>query len=201
MKLIVGLGNPGREYRWTRHNAGFLILDALAAKLGTELASRKFAGRMAFADLPAEWRGAEAGDGRLLLAKPQTFMNLSGETVAGLAGFYKLDPAAVLVVVDDVDLPLGRLRIRRGGSAGGHKGLRDIEARWGTGDYPRLRMGVGGREAGAERRAEDLAEHVLSRFAPEEEESVKTAVERAVEACLTWAGQGTETAMNRFNAR
>jgi PTH1 family peptidyl-tRNA hydrolase len=201
MKLIVGLGNPGGEYARTRHNAGFQVLDALAVRLGVELRQRKFKGLYAAAELPAKWRGAEAGDGKLLLVKPQTFMNLSGETVIGFLGYFKLGLPDLLVVVDDVALALGVLRMRRSGSAGGHKGLEDIERRVSGSAYARLRLGVGGREAGATRPVGELKDHVLGRFGPGEWEVLRAAVERAGEACLTWAGEGCEAAMNRFNAR
>lgn len=131
----------------------------------------------------------------VLLAKPLTFMNLSGEAVAGLAAYYRIDPADVLVVVDDVALPLGRLRARRGGSDGGHQGLRSVAAQLGTQAFPRLRIGVG---RGDPRR--DLAAHVLGRFEPEEREQVETAVRRAADAVETFVRDGIERVMNAFNA-
>jgi PTH1 family peptidyl-tRNA hydrolase len=200
MKLIVGLGNPGGEYARTRHNAGFRVLDALAAKMGAAFRQRKFKGQFATGELPREWQGREAGDGGLLLVKPETFMNLSGETVVGFLGYYHLDRSALLVVCDDVNLALGALRMRRSGSAGGHNGLADIEQRLGHREYARLRCGVGGREVDAERRVGALVGHVLGRFAPEEEEQLPAVFMRAAEACLAWAGHGCEVAMNRFNA-
>lgn len=200
MKLIVGLGNPGGEYARTRHNAGFLVLDRLAGKLGVEFGQRKFRGLFAAAALPREWHGREAGDGKLLLVKPQTYMNLSGQTVAPFVGYYKLPLAAVLVVADDVALPPGQLRLRRDGSAGGHKGLLDIEAALGSQAYARLRVGMGGREAGAVQPIASLTGHVLGRLAPDEEERLAPALERACEVCLYWAGHGVEVAMNRHNA-
>jgi PTH1 family peptidyl-tRNA hydrolase len=201
MKLIVGLGNPGAEYARTRHNAGFLALEALAARLGAEFRQRKFQGQYTLAQLPDRWGGAAAGDGKLLLVKPRTYMNLSGECVRGFLGYYKLGLGELLVVVDDVALPLGALRLRRAGSAGGHKGLEDIVRRVGGTGYARLRLGVGGREAGGEPRVESLTGHVLGRFRPGEEQALAAAIERAGDACLTWAGEGCEAAMNRFNAR
>jgi PTH1 family peptidyl-tRNA hydrolase len=200
MKLIVGLGNPGGEYARTRHNAGFRVLDVLAERLGAEFRQRKFKGQCAAAELPREWQGPRAGDGRLLLVKPETYMNLSGETVVGFLGYYHIERADLLVVCDDVNLALGALRMRRSGSAGGHNGLADIEQRLGGREYARLRCGVGGREADGQRRVGELVGHVLGRFAPEEEERLPAALARAAEACLTWAGHGCETAMNRFNA-
>ena len=191
MKLIVGLGNPGKEYERTRHNAGFRVLDALAGKLGTAFDREKFKGLYATGD---------AGEEKLLLVKPLTFMNLSGETVVGFGGFYKIGIDDVLVVVDEVALPLGALRMRRGGSDGGHNGLKNITLRLGSKEFARLRFGVGGREAGAERHPADLAGHVLGRFSAEEETLLATAMSKAVDACLLWATQGVEKAMNRFNA-
>lgn len=200
MKLIVGLGNPGGDYARTRHNAGFRVLDALADRVGGDFRQRKFKARFATVDLPREWQGAQAGDGRLLLVKPETYMNLSGETVVSFLGYYHLERNDLLVVTDDVNLPLGVLRLRRSGTAGGHNGLSDIERRLGGRDYARLRCGVGGREEGAERRIGELAGYVLGRFAPDEEERLPAVFARAAEACLTWAGHGCEMAMNRFNA-
>lgn len=175
-------------------------MDALAEKTGATFRQRKFKGQFAAGELPVEWRGPGADDGRLMLVKPETFMNLSGETVASFMGYYHVDRADLLVVTDDVNLPLGALRLRRSGTSGGHNGLADIERRLGGVDYARLRCGVGGREADAERRVGALAGYVLGRFAPEEEERLPAVFERAADACLTWAGHGCETAMNRFNA-
>jgi PTH1 family peptidyl-tRNA hydrolase len=161
---------------------------------------RKFKGQFAAGELPVEWRGSQAGDGKLLLVKPETYMNLSGETVVSFLGYYHLDRGDLLVVTDDVNLPLGVLRLRRSGTPGGHNGLMDIERRLGGPDYARLRCGVGGREEGSDRRVDALSGHVLGRFAPEEEEQLPALLERAADACLTWAGHGCEVAMNRFNA-
>lgn len=191
MKLIVGLGNPGKEYERTRHNAGFRVLDALAGKLGTAFDREKFKGEYATAD-----HGAE----KILLVKPLTFMNLSGETVVGFGGFYKIGIEDVLVVVDEVALPLGALRMRRGGSDGGHNGLKNITLRLGSKEFARLRFGVGGREAGGGQHPADLAGHVLGRFSAGDETAVAQALPKAVDACLVWAAEGIEKAMNRFNA-
>ena len=200
MKLIVGLGNPGKQYARTRHNVGFRVLDVLAERTGAEFTKKKFKGLFSTGELPAKWQGVEADDGKLLLVKPQTYMNLSGETVVSFLGYYHLDRRDLLVVTDDVNLPLGTLRMRRSGSPGGHNGLADIERRLGGPGYARLRCGVGGREAGSERQVA-LTGHVLGRFSPDEEERLAEVVARAADACLTWAGQGCATAMNRFNAR
>ena len=200
MKLIVGLGNPGREYARTRHNVGYRVLDVLAGKTDTAFRQRKFKGQFAAAVLPPEWAGPRADDERLLLVKPETYMNLSGETVVSFMGYYRVAPSDVLVVADDVNLPLETLRLRRSGTSGGHNGLADIERRLGGPGYARLRCGVSGRDAGSERRVGELADYVLGRFAPEEEERMPAMLERAAEACLMWAGHGCEKAMNRYNA-
>lgn len=199
MRIIVGLGNPGAKYKKTRHNAGFRVVERLAEKLGGEFARKKFKGEYAEGDLPSAWQGPKAGDGKLLLVKPQTYMNLSGETVIGFLGYFKAEAGDLLVVVDDVALPVGRLRMRREGSCGGHNGLRDIEQRLGHNAFARLRVGVGGREHGADGAPRDLADHVLTPFSADEEKVLEEAIDRAVEACLCWAGQGPEEAMNRFN--
>jgi peptidyl-tRNA hydrolase, PTH1 family len=204
MKLIVGLGNPGKEYAKTRHNAGFRVLDLLADKLGTSFDRSKFKGEYCDAALPDAWRRKkddDEDDGKLLLVKPQTFMNLSGETVLGFSSYYKIAVRDILVVVDEVALPLGVLRMRRAGSAGGHNGLKDIALRLGSQEFARLRLGVGGRDAATNpERKPNLVDHVLGRFSAEEEEVLKKQVPGAVEACLTWAGQGVEAAMNKYNA-
>ncbi len=201
MKLIVGLGNPGRKYERTRHNAGFMTVDLLAERIGAEFGREKFHGRYAEGRLPKAWAGTAEGDGRVLLVKPQTFMNLSGETTLGFVQFYKIGLDGLLVVVDDVALELGALRLRKSGSAGGHNGLKDIESRLGSQAFARLRVGVGGREAQAARPVEDLAGHVLSRFSAQEEKVFAQTLEKAADASLTWCGHGPEEAMNRFNAK
>jgi PTH1 family peptidyl-tRNA hydrolase len=185
MKLIVGLGNPGPEYRETRHNIGFAVVD--------ELARRYEVGnwREQFEALVARTR---FDDDSLTLAKPLTFMNLSGRAVAALAGFYKIDPADVLVVTDDAALPVGRLRARREGSAGGHNGLKSVIEHLGTQAFPRLRVGVGRGDG------RDLADHVLGRFDADERDRVSAAVLRAADCAETWLRDGIERAMNAFNA-
>ena len=202
MKLIVGLGNPGAQYAKTRHNVGFRIVDRLAAKLGMAADRSKFKGEYGTAEIP-HVRASGEDDGKLLLLKPQTFMNLSGETVVSFSGYFKIALNGILVAVDDVALPLGALRMRRGGSDGGHNGLRDITRALGSQEYARLRLGVGGREQNAERPhpVEDLAGHVLSRFSKDEEAALDPAIAAAAEACLVWAAHGIEAAMNKFNAK
>ena len=186
MKLVAGLGNPGSRYRATRHNVGFEVMDLLAAR--HEL---RFDAARADA-VQAKWG---AGDDAVLFVKPLTFMNLSGEAVSSLSRYYKVALPDVLVVCDDVYLPLGRLRLRATGSEGGHNGLRSIALAFGTMDYPRLRIGVG---RGEDTRR-DLADHVLARFDEEERPGVERAVARAADAVETWISHGIGQAMNLFN--
>jgi PTH1 family peptidyl-tRNA hydrolase len=186
VKLVVGLGNPGARYHDTRHNVGFRVVDALARRWSVD-----------------QWREqhqalvgrAREGDEPVLVAKPMTFMNLSGDAVAGLVGFYKLAVSDVLVVFDEVALPLGRLRAGRGGSHGGHNGLKSVIARLGTSEIPRLRIGVG---LGDGQKA--LADHVLGTFGLDEREAVEAAVLRAAEASVMFVTEGIERVMNAFNA-
>ena len=185
MKLIVGLGNPGQAYRNTRHNLGFRVLDALSEELGTSFSREKFRGQIAECTV--------AGT-KVLLLKPMTFMNKSGESVARAARNKVNDPGDVLIVYDDVDLPLGKVRIRQGGSAGTHNGMRSVLERLGSRDVPRIRIGVGENTDN-----EDLSGHVLGTFRPEEKALVDEAVERSVQACRCYLEEGVETAMNRFN--
>lgn len=185
MKLIVGLGNPGSNYAGTRHNVGFMALDRLAAAPHVGPFARKFDAEVA--------EGME-GSEKTLYAKPQTFMNLSGRSVRQLLDFYKIPPADVLVVCDDVNLPLGQLRFRGGGSAGGHNGLKDIERHLGGQDYARLRLGVGAPDP-----HQDLADHVLARFKPSEKAAVDELIMDAADAVLLWIKEGLGAAMNKHN--
>ncbi|MEI6084880.1 MAG: aminoacyl-tRNA hydrolase [Verrucomicrobiota bacterium] len=185
-QLVVGLGNPGKEYVGTRHNVGFAIVEALAEKLDCSLRSRtKFSAQM----------GAV---GPVTLLKPQTFMNRSGVAVAAVVHWLKLMPADVLVVVDDADLPLGQLRLRLAGGSGGHNGLRSIcEALGGSEDFRRLRVGIGRREAVGS----DITNHVLGRFAATERKDAELAVAEAVQAIECCLSDGFAVAMNRFNRK
>ncbi len=183
-KLVVGLGNPGSKYEGTRHNIGFDVVDRLASGGSGARFARKFEGLLAESEI--DFR-------RVLLLKPETFMNLSGRSVLPALRFYKLEPADLLVVCDDLNLPLGKLRIRRGGSDGGQKGLRDITAQLGTDDYARLRVGIG------ERGPIDAADFVLSRFKSAERPVIEDALIDATQAVAVWVAQGVEPAMNRFN--
>lgn len=185
MKLVVGLGNPGRKYHGTRHNVGFDVVDALATRHHADWES-------APADaLLAKWRSASA-----LLAKPLTFMNLSGQAVGDLLRFYKIDLADLLVVVDDVNIEVGRLRARPDGSAGGHNGLTSTIELLGTEDFARLRVGVG---RGDTRR--DLADHVLATFDPDERTIVAEMVDRAADAVELFVAEGIGPVMNRYNRK
>jgi PTH1 family peptidyl-tRNA hydrolase len=187
MKLVVGLGNPGSEYRDTRHNVGFLVLDEVARRWQVQDAWRE-----KFEALHVKTMvGGEA----VIVAKPLTFMNLSGQAVSALAGFYKIEPADVFVITDDVALPLGRLRARREGGAGGHNGLKSVIAHLGTQAFPRMRVGVGRGENGR-----DMADHVLGRFEAGERDTVSAAVLRAAEATEVFLSDGIERVMNVFNA-
>jgi PTH1 family peptidyl-tRNA hydrolase len=185
MKLIVGLGNPGARYQQTRHNVGFMVIDELGRR-------HALAFEAAPADaLMARWRSI---DGGAIVAKPLTFMNRSGAAVAELRRYYRIELADLLVVSDEVQLPLGRLRARPRGSAGGHNGLRSIVDALGTVEFARLRIGIG---RGDGRR--DLADHVLARFEADERPEVEAAVARAADAVTTFVTDGIAVVMNRFN--
>ena len=197
MKLIVGLGNPGQEYRDTRHNVGFMVADALVDRWRVPDQWReKFEALQIKTTVGgSDQRLVAGGDHQVIVAKPLTFMNLSGQAVASLAGFYKIDPADVFIVTDDVALPLGKLRARRDGGAGGHNGLKSIIQHLGTQAFPRMRVGVG---RGANGR--DLSDHVLGRFEAAERDTVSAAVLRAADATEVFISEGIERVMNAFNA-
>jgi PTH1 family peptidyl-tRNA hydrolase len=197
VKLIVGLGNPGPEYRDTRHNVGFMIADVLVDRWRVAdqwrekfeaLQIKTTVGRRSDSQLVA-------GGNQIVIVKPLTFMNLSGQAVSALAGFYKIDPADVFIVTDDVALPLGKLRARREGGAGGHNGLKSVIQHLGTQAFPRMRVGVG---RGADGR--DLSDHVLGRFDAAERDTVSAAVLRAADATEMFISEGIERVMNAFNA-
>ncbi len=184
--MIVGLGNPGPRYERNRHNVGFQVVDALAAGHGLAFDKRQFKALVA--------QGTIQGR-RVLLVKPQTYMNLSGEAVQPLAHYYKVELSHLMVVFDDMDLPLGTLRLRPFGGAGGHKGMKSIMARLGSQRFPRLRIGIG-RPPGRM----DPAAYVLQDFTAEEEAIMAQVRERAVQALETWLDRGLDAAMNAFNA-
>ena len=184
IKMVVGLGNPGSEYAGTRHNAGFEVIDSLADTLKTDVRKKKF--------------GACVGEGefagkKIVLLKPWQFMNRSGEAVATAAGFYKLLLSELLVVSDDMDLEPGRIRIRTGGSAGGHNGLADIIEKLGTGDFGRLRIGIGRNGVMSD------VDYVLGRPGEQEKPLLNEAIEKGRDAVLCWIEYGIEKTMNTFN--
>ena len=182
MRMIVGLGNPGRAYAHTRHNVGFDILDRFAKRRGIRILRRQSRALVG---------SFETGGEQILLVKPQTFMNESGQAVADLARKYHLEPTDVLVVYDDIDLPLGKLRIRTRGSSGGHKGMRSIISHLHSEDFPRMRIGIG--------RAGEAIDHVLSRFNSRERAIIDVTMQRAVDALEMILEEGLEAAMNQYN--
>lgn len=184
-RLIVGLGNPGETYRDTRHNIGFMVLDEIARRMGAAFREEK------------RWTGLVAKFTGGYLLKPLTFMNDSGRSVQAVAHFYKTTPAQTLVVYDDVDLALGRLRFRTSGSAAGHNGIRSLISSFGSDEFPRLKVGIspaGGRPAG-----ERMVGHVLGKFRSEEQIELQIVIKRAADAVLSAVDRGLEAAMNVFN--
>lgn len=199
MKLVVGLGNPGKEYAGTRHNIGFETVDFLAYRLGwtggcdefDRLARNRFDGLTMDGTVSLHSGGTD----KLLLLKPLTYMNLSGRAVQQAMNFYQVTPVDVMVVLDDMALPCGRLRIRPGGSSGGHNGLKDIERALGTSQYPRLRIGIDAPPPRVPAR-----DYVLGRYTSAQRDAVDAAITRGAAAIVTWIEKGTETAMNQYNA-
>lgn len=187
MKLIVGLGNPGREYLLTRHNIGFMVLDSIAHKYGMKFNKLKYKSFLAGGFITGE---------EVLLAKPLTYMNLSGEAIKELVDGYGISLNFLLIIHDDLDLPGGTLRLRARGGSGGHKGLNSIIEKLHTKEFNRLRIGIG-----RPSELEDAADHVLGRFIPEEEPAVKKIIKKAVSAVEVFIVEGIEEAMNRFNIR
>ncbi len=186
-RLLVGLGNPGSEYAETRHNVGFMVIDALAKRARTEVTRQR--DEMLFGW--GKWRGREIG-----LAKPQTYMNRSGTALELFLRRYKVDPSELLVIVDDIHLPLGKLRIRPKGGSGGHNGIQDIIDWLDTDEFARLRIGVG-----SEFQEGRQSDHVLSPFEESEQELLADVMKRAENAALTFVVDGVNTAMNRFNTK
>lgn len=184
--LIVGLGNPGKEYTHTRHNAGFMALDVLSDKLGCKVDKLKFQGLYCQTNYDGK---------KVFLLKPQTYMNLSGRSVLQLSSYFNIPPQRIIVLFDDISLVPGRLRIRGDGSAGGHNGIKSIIAELGSQDFPRVKIGVGGKA----HPDQDLADHVLSGFSAKEEKDLKSALERAADAALTVMDKGVAEAANRYN--
>ncbi len=186
--LIVGLGNPGREYEKTRHNAGWRAIDAVAEKLHCRIDKGKFQGLYGQADY--------AGN-RVYLLKPQTFMNLSGRSVLQLSAFFKVPPARIIVLFDDISLEPGRLRLRKDGSAGGHNGIKSIIQELGSQDFPRVKIGVGAKP----HPDFDLADWVLSTFTAQEEKALAPAIEKAADAALCIIEKGIAEASNRYSGK
>lgn len=185
MYIIAGLGNPTKEYDKTRHNVGFEVIDRLARVIGTTVEEKKFKG--------CYGRGSIGGE-KVLLLKPQTFMNLSGESVRAAADYYKVDPEHIIIIYDDISLDVGMLRIRKKGSAGGHNGIKNIIAHLGTQEFPRLKVGVGAKPGKM-----DLAAYVLSRFSSQDRLLMESAFGEAAGAVEVMISKGTDTAMNQFN--
>ncbi len=183
-RMVVGLGNPGKEYVGTRHNIGFEVLDRIADQAGLTFKSER------------KWKAHVARlEGGCILVKPQTYMNLSGRAVAAAAGFYKLPVESILVVYDDVALPLGQLKFRMTGGAGGHNGIKSLLADLGSPDFPRIKVGISGSEG------RDLSGHVLGRFREEEREEVENSLARAIDAVQVALARGVGDAANRFNSK
>ena len=200
MKIIVGLGNPGREYAGTRHNVGFEVIDAIARKLGwtfgpgdefDRLAKTKFDGLA----MDGTMELASGGSEKLLLLKPTTYMNLSGRAVQAAKSFYQVTSGDLMIVLDEMALPAGTIRLRASGSDGGHNGLKDIQRALGTSQYPRLRIGIDAPPPRVPGR-----DYVLGRFSEEQRKRLEPAISRGGEAVLTWVERGINAAMNRFNA-
>jgi peptidyl-tRNA hydrolase, PTH1 family len=186
LHLIVGLGNPGAEYAQTRHNAGFLLVEKLALRWQTDWSNeRKFQARMA---------KIERFGRRIWLCQPQTFMNLSGESVGELQGFYQVPLPNLIVAVDDADLPFGEIRLRPSGSSGGHHGLESIEQHLGSREFARLRLGIGRKNS-----ARQIAGYVLGRFEPAENDLLEKVLERAANQVECWLTAGLQKAMSQFN--
>lgn len=183
MKIIVGLGNPGKEYSRSRHNVGWLAVDELARRWQIDMSRERFTG----------WFGDGSISGKKVgLLKPLTFMNRSGRSALAAVQFYKIEAEDFMVVTDDLNLSLGRLRIRKQGSAGGHNGLADLVEKLGTNAFPRLRIGIGGHRGG-------MVSHVLGNFGADEKDVIEDAVVRAADAVECWISDGMDACMNRFN--
>lgn len=184
MKMIVGLGNPGEKYLRTRHNLGFMVIDEFSQQLGMGGFQHKFQSLFCKKEVEHE---------EIILLKPQTFMNLSGIAVQEVANMYKCQPRDVMVVCDDLDLPLGKLRIRRSGGCGGHRGLESVASSLGTADFPRLRIGIG------RPKFNDTSRFVLSMFSAEEDVEIAKSLQEACKALKTWVYKGIESCMNENN--
>ncbi len=184
MKIVVGLGNPGPQYVGTRHNVGFVVVDLLAKGPGASRFQKRFQSQVA---------EVMEGSEKLLLVKPDTYMNKSGQAVRAVIDFYQAPLSDLLIVCDDFNLPLGKLRVRSGGTHGGHNGLRDIQNHLGTTDYGRLRIGIGAPGEG------EAVDHALGRFRPVERQVIEEAIDRSVQAVVLWATRGVAECMNQYN--
>ena len=184
--IVAFLGNPGIKYNGTRHNAGFMAADAMEKKLGVSINKMRF---------KALTQTVDIGGKKVLLMKPQTYMNLSGDAIVQAANFYKVLPERVIVVSDETALPIGRLRIRRGGSAGGHNGLKSVIARLGTDQFPRIRLGVGDKP----HPDYDMADWVLSAFKGQDAADMELVAKKAADAVECYITEGADRAMNKFN--
>ena len=186
--MIVGLGNPGKEYEKTRHNVGFRAVEIAAQQLKTKIDRLKFKALTRM----VTWQGK-----KILLVEPQTYMNASGAAVSALATYYKVKPERILVIFDDISLPVGRIRVRRDGSAGGHNGIKSIIQSLGTDQFPRVKVGVGAKP----HPDYDLADWVLSKFSAQEEKALGPALENAAAAALLLMEQGVEKAASAYNGK
>ena len=187
MYLIAGLGNPSKNYEGTRHNIGFTMIDAIGEKFGIDVTTKKHKALVG--------RGIIDGM-RVILAKPQTYMNLSGESIREIADFYKIEPENIIIIYDDISLDVGRLRIRKKGSAGGHNGIKNIIAHLGTQEFPRIKVGIGNKPEGWE-----VADYVLSKYSKAEQEALKEASDDVIGAVRLMIMDDIDAAMNRYNAK
>ena len=187
MYLIAGLGNPSKTYEGTRHNVGFSMIDALADAFQIDVTTKKHKAIVG--------RGVIEGM-KVILAKPQTYMNLSGESIREIADFYKIDPENMIIIYDDISLDVGRLRIRKKGSAGGHNGIKNIIAHLGTDVFPRIKVGVGEKPQGW-----DLADYVLSKYSKEEQQALREASDNVIGAVKLMVLDNIDAAMNQYNAK
>lgn len=187
MYIIVGLGNPGAKYSATRHNIGFRVIDALSERFQIPLNQKKHKAVFGSGFIEGQ---------KVILAQPQTFMNLSGESVRELADFYKVPETDIIVIYDDISLDVGQLRLRKKGSAGGHNGIKNIIAQLGSQEFPRIKVGVGEKPAGW-----DLVDHVLGAFPKEQHDLVEDSISRAADACACLINEGIEAAMNQYNKK
>lgn len=185
MKLIVGLGNPGKQYDQTRHNIGFMVIDAIADRLHISLDQAKFKGIYGVGHINGE---------KVFLLKPLTYMNLSGESIGALMNFYQIDTEDLLVIYDDLDFPVGKIRLRQRGSAGGHNGIKSTIAHIGTQQFNRIRVGINRPSNGM-----TITDYVLGRFTKDEQELIKPAVERSADACEEWLEKPFLQVMNTYN--